>query len=282
MKKLISDIKIGERYRKEMGDLKALAASISETGLLQPVGVTEDNKLVFGERRLRACRDILSLKEIEVRIVDLPSIVVAENAENEVRKDFTPSERVAIARAIAEEMEERRGRPSKEKGQNFVQLSDDENRAVERGQKTAEFAAKKAGFGNRETFRQAETVVVKAEPELVEAMDSGKVSVFSAYKASREEPEKQREVAKTGRTIADAERRNDHFRRSLVVNDHPDIKVQTIVDAVVDFAGCGMTPEEFRKLAPSLTMAQFKRHMIPVYVFLKDFVEVGNDQERAG
>lgn len=282
MKKLISDIKIGERHRKEMGDLKALAASITETGLLQPVGITEDNTLVFGERRLRACRDILGLKEVEVRIVDLPSIVVAENAENEVRKDFTPSERVAIARAIAAELDERRGRPNKEKVQDFAQLPEGEAQAPEKGQKTTDFAAKKAGFGNRETFRQAEAVITKADPELVEAMDSGKVSIFAAHKALKEAPEKQREVARTGRTIADAERRNDQFRRSLVAGDHPDIKVQTIVDAVVDFAGCGMTPEEFRERAPSLTMAQFKRHMIPVYAFLKEFVEVGNDQTRAG
>lgn len=272
MKKLISDIKIGERHRKEMGDLKALAASITETGLLQPVGITEDNTLVFGERRLRACRDVLGLKEIEVRIVDLPSIVVAENAENEVRKDFTPSERVAIARAIADEIGDRRG----------INQHNKEGRQEIGNPRTDDFAAKKAGFGNRETFRQAEAVITKADPELVEAMDSGKVSIFAAHKALKEAPEKQREVARTGRTIADAERRNDAFRRSLVEKDHPDIKVQTIVDAVVDFAGCGMTPEEFRQRAPSLTMAQFKRHMIPVYAFLKEFVEVGNDQTRAG
>jgi hypothetical protein len=55
----IADIKIGKRHRKDMGDLNVLADSIRRLGLLQPIGVTEDFKLVFGERRLRAQRDIL-------------------------------------------------------------------------------------------------------------------------------------------------------------------------------------------------------------------------------
>ena len=37
----ISQIKIGDRHRKDLGDLDALAASI-EKGFLQPIGVTPD------------------------------------------------------------------------------------------------------------------------------------------------------------------------------------------------------------------------------------------------
>lgn len=275
MKMSIRQIKIGERHRKEMGDIQSLADSISDLGLMQPIGVTPDHRLVFGERRLRACRDVLGFDEIEVRVIDMPNIVVGENAENEVRKDFTPSERVAIARAIADELGNRQGeRSDMEHVQEIAQ--------VPRGQKTREFAAKKAGFGNRETFRQAENVVNNAEPELVEAMDEGKVSILAAHRATKLPPEDQREVAKTGRSLRDHEHQNDKFRRSLVANDPPEIKIQTIVGAVMDFAGCGMTPDEFRAVAPSLTMARFQRHMMPVYVFLKDFVEVGDDQTRAG
>jgi ParB-like chromosome segregation protein Spo0J len=50
----IADIKVGNRHRKDMGDLTSLADSIREEGLLQPIGVTEKFELVFGERRLRA------------------------------------------------------------------------------------------------------------------------------------------------------------------------------------------------------------------------------------
>ena len=97
----ITDIKVGNRHRKDMGDLTDLTESIRQEGLLQPIGVTERLELVFGERRIRAVRDILKKKTVLARIVDVTSIIAGEYAENVVRKDFTPSERVAIARAIA-------------------------------------------------------------------------------------------------------------------------------------------------------------------------------------
>ena len=36
----ITDIKIGPRHRKDMGDLESLAQAIQEVGLLHPIGVT--------------------------------------------------------------------------------------------------------------------------------------------------------------------------------------------------------------------------------------------------
>ena len=70
----IASIDIGERYRHDMGDLAALAASIEAVGLLHPIvvmGRDGGNRwlLVAGERRLRACRDILRWERIHVRIV---------------------------------------------------------------------------------------------------------------------------------------------------------------------------------------------------------------------
>src|ERR1700704_3496959 len=105
----ITDIKVGSRHRKDMGDLTSLADSIRQEGLLQPIGVTEKLELVFGERRLRATRDILKKRTILARIVDVTSIVAGEYAENEIRKDFTPSERVAIAKAIERRVGNRQG-----------------------------------------------------------------------------------------------------------------------------------------------------------------------------
>ena len=59
----ISSIKIGSRHRKDLGDLHSLARSIRKEGLLQPVGITEDGELIFGERRLLAVRDDLKKKD---------------------------------------------------------------------------------------------------------------------------------------------------------------------------------------------------------------------------
>ena len=55
----IDEITIGDRVRKDMGDLQKVADGITAEGLLEPIAVTKDNTLVFGHRRLLACRDIL-------------------------------------------------------------------------------------------------------------------------------------------------------------------------------------------------------------------------------
>jgi ParB family chromosome partitioning protein len=66
--KLISDIKIGDRHRKDMGDIPALAASIREIGLINPITIDENGHLLAGARRLAACKQ-LGLETIEVRIM---------------------------------------------------------------------------------------------------------------------------------------------------------------------------------------------------------------------
>jgi hypothetical protein len=164
----IADIKIGCRHRKDFGDLKALAEDIGTLGLLQPIGITEDFELVFGERRLRACRDVLEWKQIPARIVNVPSIVAGEYSENELRKDFTPSERVAIAETLKQEIPERRGNPSN-RG-NCPTLNG----------RTDELAAKRAGFKNRYSYKRAKKVVENGSLKLVEAMDSGKIAISTA------------------------------------------------------------------------------------------------------
>ncbi|MBA4192198.1 MAG: hypothetical protein C0467_29855, partial [Planctomycetaceae bacterium] len=50
----ISSITIGDRFRKDLGDLSELAESIDAIGLLHPIGITHSRELVYGLRRLRA------------------------------------------------------------------------------------------------------------------------------------------------------------------------------------------------------------------------------------
>jgi hypothetical protein len=99
--------------------------------------------------------------------------VQGEIHENEVRANYTPSERVAIERAVAAEIEKRQGQRS-DLQQDFVES--DPNRV-------ANESARLAGFGNRETARQARAVVEAAEQEpekfgrLLEEMDgTGRVN----------------------------------------------------------------------------------------------------------
>jgi len=136
-----------------------LAESLREQGLLQPIGILPEGHLVFGERRIRAARK-LGWKEIDARIVKPQSILAGELAENDMRKDFTVSERVAIAAALEAEMRrrgERRGRPRKEeKGGERTTFSKEERT-------TAAIVAKAAGFKGRQAYERARAVVEAAE-----------------------------------------------------------------------------------------------------------------------
>ncbi len=189
-------IKVGSRHRKEMGDLQGLADSIAAEGLLQPIGVTESMELVFGERRLRAMRDILKRDAIDIRIVKVSSIVSGEMAENEVRKDFTASERVAIADAVRAQLGERRGRPA-EKQDGGPTLSD-----IPQGQ-NRDIAAQRAGFGSGKQLERAENVVRLGVPKLVEKMDKGEVSITAAAAIAKAAPAVQQAVVE----LKPAERR---------------------------------------------------------------------------
>ena len=96
---LINEIKVGNRIRKDMGDLKTLANSIADIGLLHPIVITPDKRLIAGERRLAAFKH-LGRTEIPATVVTLDKIVRGEYAENGHRKDFVPSEIDAIRRLV--------------------------------------------------------------------------------------------------------------------------------------------------------------------------------------
>ena len=188
METRLDQIKIGIRARKDLGDIDLLAASIQQLGLLQPIGIDQNYRLVFGERRYRAFEK-LGMETIPARIVHVDSLLQAEHAENEIRKDFTASERVAIAKAVDEEIGNRQGQRTDraEPLQNFAEVAP--------GQTTREAVAKAAGFGNAETYRQAKTVVDKADPALVQAMDKGEIAISTAAILTKATPEEQRQAA---------------------------------------------------------------------------------------
>ncbi len=110
----------------------------------------------------------------------LKSILAGEYAENEFRKQFTPSERAAIGKAIEAELGNRKGK------RTDVGSNDPKS---EKG-RTADIAARKAGFTDRQTFERAKAVAESGTPELVKAMDTGKISISAAAAiASQPKPE---------------------------------------------------------------------------------------------
>ncbi|WP_052764132.1 ParB/RepB/Spo0J family partition protein [Microvirga massiliensis] len=198
----IADIVVGERFRKDLGDIVLLAESIERLGLLQPIGVTQDRRLIFGERRIEAFKH-LGRETIPARVLDIESILEGEFDENETRKEFTVSERVALARAIEKELEGRQGRPTTktvEPVPGFVKGH------------TRDLVAERVGLGSGKTYENAKTVVAKGAPELVAAVDEGKVAIKPAAEFAKQAPEKQAELIKQA---GDAKAAVVEFRKSL-------------------------------------------------------------------
>ena len=176
----IDQIQIGFRYRKDLGDLRSLADSIAEVGLLHPVVVTPEGRLIAGLRRLEACR-MLGWTELSVTIVDLYQAARGEAHENFVRKDLLPSEIVALKRAI-EPLERREARQRQGHQTSACHPSRVAEEQVPSSGDARDKIARYLGVG-RTTIERAEAVVDAAEdnPEefghLVEQMDrSGKVA----------------------------------------------------------------------------------------------------------
>ena len=189
----ISDIQIGERHRKELGDIDGLAQSISDDGLLQPIGVTPDNRLVFGYRRLVACRDKLGWTEIPTVIIDIENLTHGEWIENTIRKDLTLSEMVAITDALRSFTRggDRRSDQYRESGTGV----------------TKKEACEIAGW-KMDKYDDAKIVVETAIDELVRAMDKDEVSPHAAAQLAKEPEDIQREaVERLGAAKTAAERR---------------------------------------------------------------------------
>lgn len=96
---LIELIIVEDRHRTDLGDLSDLKDSINKVGLLHPIVVTADRKLVAGQRRLEAFKE-LGRAEIPVHFIDLESLVQAEYDENVVRLPFSPIEAYNITEAL--------------------------------------------------------------------------------------------------------------------------------------------------------------------------------------
>ena len=194
----IDKIKVENRIRKDFGNITELAEDIKQNGLINPPVVIAESDgtftLLAGERRLRAMRS-LGYKQVEVRtwgsLTDEQKLNI-EISENEVRKDFSKSERIEYARRLekieALKAKERMAVNAKDGTQNFAE--------VKKGE-TAQIVAEKLGIGNKETYRQEKYIVDNADsltPEDFADWDEGKLSTNKAYlkiKAQLQEKENQ-------------------------------------------------------------------------------------------
>ena len=200
MQLAIQEIVLAKRHRKDLGDLDALAASLRECGLIQPLILNSRKELVAGLRRLKAAQR-LGWSHVEVHVAesfdDLLNHLRAEYEENRHRKEFTPSEAVNMTSAIWA-LEEKRSRERQQEGRTASgqkprhgyspretvsdDLEDSDPREnFPRVGKTSDIVAETVGMSGR-TLVKARAVVeaAEADPEtfgpVQEEMDrSGKV-----------------------------------------------------------------------------------------------------------
>jgi hypothetical protein len=212
----IDEVRIGARHRKDIGDLENLAVSIEEKGVLQPIGITPDRELVFGLRRLMACRDRLGWRTIPARIIPVTSIAQGEFAENMVRKDFAPSERVAIVDTL------RGYKHGGDRKSNQLRNCDIDRHSVSH-------AASLVG-DTKDNYYRAKKVVERGVPELIAAMDSGRLSVYAASLIADAAPEDQRRVLEKGgkEEVWTAKGIRKQLRRVQKERDREDARQQEI------------------------------------------------------
>ena len=159
----ISEIIIKPRFRKDLGDLSELKKSIKEIGLLHPIVVNEYQELVAGRRRLQAYRE-LGRKDIPTTVIDMEELSRGEYDENVIRKDFTPSEKVAIYEAM--ESFEHKGK----------MVSDSDTKGLKKQQR----ASKVVGLST-DTLSKAKQVVDSGDKGLIKEMDETE-NVDKAYR----------------------------------------------------------------------------------------------------
>lgn len=162
-----AEIKIGERHRKDFGDIAGLAHSFNARGtIIQPIAITQDGALVAGERRLKAwqhpaCQ--FRQEPIPVHVITIDAIVAGEWDENAHRKDFTPEESVSIKKAIEQLLKQHaKDRQRAHGGTAPGRKSEGKTESFRANERAAALTGTK-----RRTLEKAEKVVdaAKNEPE---------------------------------------------------------------------------------------------------------------------
>ena len=182
----ISEVRVAERIRKDNGGLEELANDIHEHGLINPITVMEQSEggyvLIAGLRRLKATEQ-LGAKEIRATVMtalEADEMLMLEIAENEQRKEFTVSEKLAFAEKLKAVEAEKAKQRQIRKSSNFVVANrPPQTKHAETG-KARDIVAQKAGFTSTTQMRRAQAVS-ESRPDLMEQVDKGEKSISGAY-----------------------------------------------------------------------------------------------------
>lgn len=91
----IDEVVVGDRIRRDFSHVQELAESIKELGLIQPIVLSHDRRLIAGESRLRAHKllGLTTIRAVFRGVLDDAQLTILEATENNVRKDLTWQER---------------------------------------------------------------------------------------------------------------------------------------------------------------------------------------------
>lgn len=227
MQVAIDAITVGERRREDLGDMDALARSIERYGLIQPVVIDGNGRLVAGGRRLAACRQ-LGWSAIETRAygqltdAELRELELEENLR---RKDLTEAERsrIMVGRAaVAAEIAQQQALAD-----TAISANDSQKRPRGRPRQPAAPQAVADRIGvNRQTLRnaQAHVAALEAFPELDQPA-VGQQEAIETAKVIRSLPDEKQ--ARAREVIREQRRQEQAKSQELLAKagilDHPDV-----------------------------------------------------------
>jgi len=171
----------------EEESIGSLASDIQEHGQIKDIELYE-GKVIDGRRRMRAC-EVAGVSprftDVTDKVNDPIAYVLSLNLH---RRQLTPSQKAMVAARVREmydrEAKERQKRQPKSVVENIPQQNE--------GIKARDAAGKSVGV-NGKYVDHATKVLTKAIPEVVKAVEEGRMNVTTAAVLSTEPPEVQRE-----------------------------------------------------------------------------------------
>jgi len=234
VKKKLSDIIIGRRFREDLGDIDGLARSINEVNMIQPVVVDENNELKAGLRRIKAAEQ-LGWPKVPVVMVPATDDRKIEIHENQFRKDYTASEMVAIKRYLEPQV-----KAGAEERMKAGTPSSDSDKG-----RTDDVIAGFVGVG-RDKLRKAEAMVEAAEEEpekyakILQDVNEGRKSIDRGFRNIRRKKTQEKLLENACQSLRDSYEKGElSLNKSLMIStllkdDQPPVILKVIEESPND------------------------------------------------
>ena len=224
----VDEIIVKDRIRKDSGGMMELINDIKANGLINPVTINTDHVLLAGYRRLTACK-ALGMTDIPVHMVSTKSEeqdLKVEISENEIRKEFTMTERLDYARRLQRiesiKAEERMKAGKQDPVQNSAQG------------KTRDKVAEQVNMSH-DTLRKAQEIAEnkdKFDPEEFKDWDDGKLSTNKLYTQLKQQKSAlSKENPKMKEQLSHAQSRNAEYIETIQTLKH-DLESQPVKEVV--------------------------------------------------